>query len=179
MKRSDIVKIIKEEISNTLKEQEGVDKVEAQIKQRVMQAFKDLLAVGLPRAQAKAAAMKAHTAAYNAKDTSKIPGIIARIQSDAHLAHIGVSNKMPEDPSSSALKAKSPLSTRARTKLDKRGAGAQEQMDRAQQVLKIVSPNTPADTISMTGRGQKMELNGVKIPPKYVAYVISGGPLPK
>ena len=98
MKKSRIVNIIKEEISSVLSEQQSdVDKVASQIKQRAMAVFKDLAAAGVPKDKAKEAALAAQRAAFEAEDTSKIPGIMAKIQSDAHLAHIGVNNKMPGD----------------------------------------------------------------------------------
>ena len=66
-----------------------------------------------------------------------------------------------------------------RDKISSRADSAYGELERSQEVLKIISPRTPADTIRMTGSGQNMQLNGVKVPPKYIPYILKGGELPK
>tara|TARA_R100001510_G_C7572128_1_gene148143 strand:+ start:145 stop:687 length:543 start_codon:yes stop_codon:yes gene_type:complete len=179
VKRSQLIKIIKEELTQVLLEQQSdADVIDSQIRKRSMAVFRDLVDVGVPTEKAKEAALAANRAAYAAKDTSKIPGIMAKIQSDAHLAHIGVNNKIPGDRSSSSTKRNS-LPTSAITKLDQSAEAGQDEKERAVQVLQIVSPETSKTSIHITGKGQTMKINGIKIPPKYVSYILKGGPLPK
>ena len=61
-------------------------------------------------------------------------------------------------------------------------------VERAQQVLHIISPKTrPSMRIEMTvesqpratPEGQNMKLNGVQVPPKFIDFILNGGPRPK
>ena len=71
-----------------------------------MNIYKDLLDAGLPKKDAKNAAFAAQKAALEAEDTSRIPAIMMKIQSDAHQAHIGVNNTLPGDEDSQPEPAK-------------------------------------------------------------------------
>tara|TARA_R100001510_G_C7523490_1_gene117999 strand:+ start:131 stop:553 length:423 start_codon:yes stop_codon:yes gene_type:complete len=139
VKKSRIVKIIKEEINKLLKEQSGFDDAFAELDDE-MEKY----------AQPRSA--RARKAAPAPKPTAK----------------------KPVDKKPAPKSTKDPFSD-----LNAPMDSAFDEMDRAQQVLKIISPKTPRSSIQMTGKGQNMKLNGVQVPPKYIPYILKGGSLPK
>lgn len=102
---------------------------------------------------------------------------------DAELANAGPGGTNDIAATPSRPQAKMPKQSAARERMKQRlrkaNTAAQSQQDRARAVLQIVSPSTDAAILRMSGKGQKMFLNGVAIPPKYINYILKGGEMPK
>lgn len=101
MKKAQLIKIIKEEISNVMLEKSSeVDDMESNIKKLTMKMFKALVDAGVPKDAARKAALDTQDLAFAKKNTSEIPALYAQAQKQAQLKHIGVNNKTPTGSSS-------------------------------------------------------------------------------